>query len=140
MKPELIGPRIKQWRKHLGLTQAKFAELSRVHIGVLKKYERGVNVPGGEVLGAFSSTGVNINWLLTGEGNMEALQASSEGVNVPEDLNTLQSHFDDLFELILQIDEDKREEAIDKMLAQVKEAARINDLERLVQKLNKEQP
>jgi transcriptional regulator with XRE-family HTH domain len=65
-----IGHRIRAWRHALGLTQAAFSERIGVHIGVLKKYEQGLNIPGGEALAAIAKTGVNMNWLLTGEGEM----------------------------------------------------------------------
>ncbi|GAB4173852.1 MAG: helix-turn-helix transcriptional regulator [Rhodocyclaceae bacterium] len=65
-----IGARIKQWRHALGLTQAELAQRLGVHIGVLKKYEQGLNVPGGDALAAIAKTGVNMTWLLTGEGEM----------------------------------------------------------------------
>lgn len=70
-KPEdTIGSRLRQWRIALGLTQAQLAERLGVHIGVLKKYEQGLNVPGGEALAAIARTGVDMRWLLTGEGEM----------------------------------------------------------------------
>jgi transcriptional regulator with XRE-family HTH domain len=73
-----IGERLREWRQALGLTQAQLAERLGVHIGVLKKYEQGVNVPGGEPLGALARTGVNVNWLLTGEGEMRSAPALGE--------------------------------------------------------------
>lgn len=78
-----IGARIKAWRKAIGLTQAEFARRLGVHIGVLKKYEQGLNIPGGEALAAIAKTGVNMNWLLTGEGDM-LVKASSQQLQVIE--------------------------------------------------------
>lgn len=65
-----LGQRLRAWRQALGLTQAQMAERLGLHIGVLKKYETGQNTPGGEALAAYARTGVNMNWLLTGEGEM----------------------------------------------------------------------
>ena len=48
-----------------------------IHIGQLKKYEQDRTVPGGDALAAFAKTGVNLNWLLTGEGEMRAGAASA---------------------------------------------------------------
>ena len=73
---DTIGTRIRQWRLALGLTQAELSTRLGVHIGVLKKYEQGINIPGGEVLATIAKTGVNMTWLLTGEGEM--LPAKSE--------------------------------------------------------------
>jgi len=137
MKPEQIGSRLKIWRKHLGFTQSKFADVSGVHIGVLKKYERGVNVPGGEALGAFSSTGVNINWLLTGEGDMIATTQQNES-DIPHDLQEFENNFDELFETLLTLDEPRRKQAINEMVIRVKEAARMNEMERKLIELEKE--
>ncbi len=79
VKPEdTIGGRLKQWRVALGLTQAQLAERLEVHIGVLKKYEQGLNVPGGEALAAIARTGVDMRWLLTGEGEMLPKPASDQ--------------------------------------------------------------
>lgn len=65
-----IGDRLRLWRQALGLTQAALAACTGIPIGVLKKYERAVSVPGGEALAAIARTGVNMTWLLTGEGEM----------------------------------------------------------------------
>lgn len=62
---------------HLGLTQKEFSSLTGLHIGVVRKYENGVNVPGGEALVAIAKTGVNLNWLLLGQGDM-CSETSSE--------------------------------------------------------------
>ena len=138
-KSEQIGARIKIWRKHLDLTQVGFAELAGVHIGVLKKYERGANVPGGEVLAAFSETGLNINWLLTGEGDILAPEPNDDHLDMPKtlprSLDYYQSQFDKMFELLLQLDEDERSDALDEMLTKVKEVARVQKMEKMLEQL-----
>ena len=65
-----ISMRLKAWRQHFGLTQAQFADRLGLHLSVLKKYEAGANTPGGDALTAVAETGCNINWLLTGKGEM----------------------------------------------------------------------
>lgn len=65
-----MGARLRLWRQTLGATQAQMADRLGMHIGVLKKYETGQNIPGGEALAAIARTGVNMTWLLTGEGDM----------------------------------------------------------------------
>lgn len=67
---DAICTRLKAWRQSLGLTQAQFAERLGLHLSVLKKYEAGANTPGGDALTAVAETGCNINWLLTGKGEM----------------------------------------------------------------------
>ncbi|PIQ23471.1 hypothetical protein COW36_09210 [bacterium (Candidatus Blackallbacteria) CG17_big_fil_post_rev_8_21_14_2_50_48_46] len=138
MRSELIGARLKQWRKHLGLTQEKFAEQIRVHIGVFKKYEQGKNTPGGEALAAIAETGVNINWLLTGEGSMAMADSSTDSQVLPGQLSEVQEKMKRLFDLLLQIDEEKRGVAIAEMLSKVQDAVRMNELERMVKELQKD--
>lgn len=55
-----------------GDTQKAFASLIGKHVGMLQKWELGTAVPGGDALAGFASTGVNLHWLLTGEGEMRA--------------------------------------------------------------------
>ena len=140
MKPEQIGSRIKQWRKHLNLTQVGFAELSGVHIGVLKKYERGVNVPGGEALGAFSKTGVNVNWLLTGEGHMTdtpSPEAASDN-ELPQDLQEFEEGIQEMFRLLIEMEEPRRGIAVSEIVNKVKEAAMVDQMAKKLRELEQE--
>ncbi len=63
----LVGERLKEARKALGLNQSEIAEA----VGVTREYwgrcERGASVPGGEVLAALAGLGVNVNHVLTGQ-------------------------------------------------------------------------
>lgn len=77
MEPS-IGSRMREWRVHLGLTQDQMAATLGMSAGVLRKYETGLNVPGGEALSAFATSGVNMNWLLTGKGLMSEAQRQEE--------------------------------------------------------------
>lgn len=134
-----IGDRIKVWRKHLGLTQVTFAELSGIRIGVLKKYEAGYNIPGGDALASIANTGANINWLLTGEGNMHQPLEIEQKQLSPEELEEFNQEFKHIFDLLLQIEEDKRGDAINEMLSRVREEVRISEMERKLKELeNKE--
>ena len=65
--PSAIGDRLKLWRRSHGATQKDFADALGVDVGTLRKYELGLNVPGGLFLARLSSHGLNINWLLLGE-------------------------------------------------------------------------
>lgn len=134
---DTIGNRIKIWRKYLKLSQQKFADVIGMPLSTLKGYELNTRSPGSEALALFDRSGVNINWLVTGEGDMVENNLAQQK-SLPDDLDPLQERFNHLFELILKIDEDKREAAIDEMLAHVRESARINELERLVKELRKE--
>jgi len=66
---ETIGARIRQIRARL--SQADFSAKIGVHKDLLGKYERDQSTPGGETLSRMREVlGVDINWLLTGDGEM----------------------------------------------------------------------
>ena len=62
----LVGERLKEARDALGLNQAEMAKA----MGVTREYwgrcERGVSVPGGEVLAALALKGLDVGYILTG--------------------------------------------------------------------------
>lgn len=124
-----IAERLKTWRKHLGLTQEEFSARTGLHIGVLRKYENDVNVPGGEALIAIGKTGVNLNWLLLGEGSMCAQPP------VPDE--TYLKRLDAVRGLLDGLEEGKRGTVLDEIFSRVQEAKRVADLEELVRDLRK---
>jgi transcriptional regulator with XRE-family HTH domain len=131
-----IGSRLKAWRHALGLTQAQFAERIGVHIGVLKKYEQGLNIPGGDALAAIAKTGVNMNWLLTGEGEMLPRQAPESA------LKGVQREHLRRWEAIVALvqgieDQAAREAALDELYARAQTAAELAELRRAVAALQK---
>ncbi|CAN7645462.1 helix-turn-helix domain-containing protein [Acidovorax sp. LjRoot129] len=81
-----IGERLREWRRSLEKTQAEMASLLGVNIGVLRKYEIGLNAPGGLILTVACEKGLNVSWLLTGKGPMlvslvpEQRYSTSDGV------------------------------------------------------------
>lgn len=62
----LIGGRIKEERQRLGLKQTEIAEKAGISREMWGKYERGVAIPGGEVLFSFAAAGADIQYLMTG--------------------------------------------------------------------------
>lgn len=128
--------RLREWRKNLGLTQLKLAERLSIDIGVLRKYENGVNVPGGRVLASLGDTGVNLNWLLTGNGLMDARQPPnteyqwSDNPDLTLRLTAIAGLLDD-------IEEEKRSAVLDEIFSRVQEAKRVADLEDLVTEMTK---
>ena len=71
-----IGARFRMIREKLNYTQKQMAELIDGSIRAWQEYERGNQVPGGIALYKLSLQGININWLLTGEGPMRINQHS----------------------------------------------------------------
>lgn len=66
-----MGERIKELRKLLNLTQAKFAEKIGVKPNTISQYESGRNEPLDAVISLICREfNVNENWLRTGEGEM----------------------------------------------------------------------
>lgn len=63
-----VGQRLKKARLSLGLTQKALAELSSIPLPSYKDYEAGNRIPGGDAIGSLIESGINANWLLTGEG------------------------------------------------------------------------
>lgn len=63
-----IGERLRLWRTSRGLTQAGLADCLGVDRTTLRKYETDGTAPNAETLAKLCGTGLNINWLLTGEG------------------------------------------------------------------------
>ncbi len=66
-----MNDRLKLLRKKLGLTQEEFAESLDTVFTAISKYELGKIRPGSEFLSKLNRLfHVNINWLLTGEGEI----------------------------------------------------------------------
>jgi len=65
-----ISKRIKQVRNHLGYAQKYISELAGCKLRTWQTYEDGKSIPGGKVLAGLSRLGVNVDWVLTGEGEM----------------------------------------------------------------------
>jgi len=142
---ETIGGRIRSWRVAIGLTQVEFAKRLGVHIGVLKKYEQGVNIPGGEVLAAIAKTGVNMTWLLTGEGEMLPRRPDknesnqSDGIQLEALAGPHARRWAKIIELIEAAPTPAEAEAvIDELFARAKERIELAELRQAVRELTAE--
>lgn len=72
--------RMKELRKHLGLTQADFAIKINVKRPTIAAYELGnIDIPDRTIADIVRTTGCNENWLRTGEGEMFPVPANSSG-------------------------------------------------------------
>ncbi|XJC74171.1 helix-turn-helix domain-containing protein [Delftia tsuruhatensis] len=65
-----IGERLRAWRRSMRLTQNDLATQLDVNKATLRRYELGLNALTTSHLTLLYSHGVNMNWLLTGEGGM----------------------------------------------------------------------
>lgn len=134
-KPEdPIGCRLRKWRIALGLTQAQLADRLGVHIGVLKKYEQGLNVPGGEALAAIARTGVDMRWLLTGEGEMLPKPAPDQDFEAVPYARRLEK----IGLLLAGMTEQEAAAFLDETFARAQDAAKRHELERALKEMRAE--
>ena len=96
-----MNKRLKLLReKNLNLTQGKFADSLGVPLTTISKYERGEVKPTSEFLIKLSKIyGVNLNWLLTGEGTMFKSGSQDRLVNAPDPNGNLSTALKMLSEL-----------------------------------------
>lgn len=66
-----LSDRLKRVRESLGYTQKEMAKAISTNPQTWQVYEAGKSVPGGNVLEALARMGFNVNWILTGEGEMK---------------------------------------------------------------------
>ena len=67
---EAIAERMKTVRDDLNYSQKKMAEIVGTKFRSYQTNERAVSIPGGAILAGYVKIGINVNWLLTGEGSM----------------------------------------------------------------------
>jgi transcriptional regulator with XRE-family HTH domain len=65
-----LAGRLKLIRESLGMSQSTMAKAADSSLPSWQGYEAGKNVPGGKVFEALARMRFNVNWLLTGEGEM----------------------------------------------------------------------
>lgn len=76
-----IAPRLKQVRAELCYTQKQIADAVGARTPSWKDNEVGKTIPGGKVLAGLSKLGVNIDWVLTGEGEMMISRPPSKALD-----------------------------------------------------------
>ena len=82
--------RIKTVREFLNLSQKEFATLIGASFRTVQSYESGKSDPKGKVLEILYDLGIDINWLMTGNGEMRR-QSPSEDFPLLTDLELLES-------------------------------------------------
>lgn len=112
---ETLGMRLKMWRKHLKLKQVEFANLTHVHVGMIRKYEGNVSVPGGEMLIEFAKTGLDIHWLLMGIGEMCRINGSNEKNET-------------IIQMLEGLDEEKQELLLCEFRSRAQDAKKLNEI------------
>ena len=134
-----IAERLRLWRKTaLELTQKEFAEATGVHLSAIRKYENRNSVPSSESLLAIASTGVDLHWLLTGEGDMRALAKRLGSAANTEGVADLVHGLMAIEELLHGIPDHKRSAVLDVIVSPVRELQRAAALAILVEKLQRD--
>lgn len=117
------------------MIQEDFSQATGLHIGVVRKYENDVNIPGGEALVSIGKTGVNLHWLLMGDGEMPA-DGRSDGTSAPPE-TMLSPRLKEVEGLLARMDENRRAAVLEDVFSRVQEAKRVADLERIVRELSR---
>jgi len=106
------GERFKLVRASQQKTQKEMAAFVGVSYRTWQDYEGDTNAPGGKVMRHLCSLGININWLLTGQGEMHIHNASPG--QVPADNTAVRSQHP-VFQIISRIynlEPDNRNECV----------------------------
>jgi transcriptional regulator with XRE-family HTH domain len=106
------------------MSQVRFAEVTGVHLSAIRKYEGRHSLPSRESLLAFAGTGVNLHWLLTGEGDMRAPANASDGTPKTEADAKLAHCLMVIEGLLSGIQADKRSAVLEEIFSIVKETER----------------
>lgn len=86
---DIIGARIREERKHLGLSQAAFAAKVGVHRRTQVNYESGERRPDTDYLAALATAGGDVGYVLTGEsefGRRQAYKLALDAIRVELEL------------------------------------------------------
>jgi len=133
-----IAGRLRLWRKSvLEMNQEQFAQASGLHLSAIRKYEGRHSVPSAESLLAIASTGVDLHWLLTGDGDMRAPANAPDSAAKSEADAELIRRLMAIEGLLNGIQDDKRSAVLQEIFSRVQEAKRVADLENLVGKLKR---
>ncbi len=128
-----VAERIKAWRHALGLTQERFAERAGISQATLIGYEVGQRKPGADALAAIARTGVNMTWLLTGEGEMRpspAPEPESDQQLAPD--HPLARRWAKIAELLDAMPEQESAALFDEFFARARSTAEVAELRRAV--------
>lgn len=98
-----IGERLCTIRGKFDLSQEGAAAKYFIPLGSWKKYEIGPSEPGSGALRKLAEGGVNVNWLLTGEGEMLLTdQSSNTNETIPSQIDT--KEFIEILEILQEKD------------------------------------
>lgn len=99
-KINLVGNRIRQWRKAIPIKGYELAKILKISQGSLSDIENNKSLPSADTIAKFhTNTNINILWLLTGKGPItkEGIAAAKtqemDPINIAKDLEVLIAKF-----------------------------------------------
>ncbi|MBQ4123693.1 helix-turn-helix domain-containing protein [bacterium] len=100
-----IGKRLKEIKKELKITSKELADELGIPVRTIGSYERNEAQPGPKFFNNIHEKyNININWFLTGKGNMFVSEKTSADIgyiaNLQERLNLSESEIDGLIDLL----------------------------------------
>lgn len=96
---EDIANRLKAARKKTGYTQKQMGEAIGSSLSAWQDYETGKSIPGGNALAGLARLGVDINWLLTGEGGKDPIKILSATYHAEDYLLSILPQLSQIIEL-----------------------------------------
>lgn len=123
------GARLRAWRRSLGYTQAQMGAVLGVDGTTLRKYEQGITLPSGSVLQQAANMGLDLNWLMNGEGLMLRCDTLN---HLPPIVATHVSSLAAALFALSQIDPDKCKELAIAFSTRTEEVLRLAQLERSI--------
>ena len=135
-----IADRLRLWRKTvLEMTQEGFAQATGIHLSAIRKYENRHSVPSGESLLAIAKTGIDLHWLLTGDGDMRAPAANSSTSEATESSASLLRRMKAIEGVLNDMEDDKRSAILDELFHRASQAKRLDELEGIVGNTDRKQ-
>ncbi len=126
-----VAKRLKLWRRSvLKRTQDEFAADAGLNINLIKKYENQnlAMLPSTPSLLALANTGLNLHWLLTGQGRM-SMSAKTDVVPADERELMTELKLREVIQLLDRLDPQSRMAMVDSLLAAVESAIQVAAME-----------
>jgi len=103
-RKKIFGNRLKEIRNYLGLAQNTFAEQINASAGFISEIENGLKMPGTDILASLKQNlHVNINWFITGIGDMFETSYAPEAEGVAEPVESYAQDIKDLLKAAADI-------------------------------------
>ncbi|MBR6422672.1 helix-turn-helix transcriptional regulator [bacterium] len=120
--------RLKLLRKKLSLTQQEFSEMLGISQNFLSMIEQGKSKISAELCLSLSKINVNLDWLITGQGEMfKTLPSEDRLVNIPDPTGDLAA----AVRLLAEMPENKRRDCLN----YIQDKKLLLDLQREIEKI-----